>query len=161
MRSMMFRCGDEANVNTGNEFCCECNLCTMYACPEGLDPKGAVLMEKRAARSGAKSRAGLPAAPHLMGSFRRVPMNRLMQRLDLRRFSNIGPLDPDPVQPGRVRMLMQQHAGSPAVPAVVSGQKVRRNDCIAEAQAGISAPVHASINGTVVKVTKKEIIIQR
>ncbi|MEZ6190475.1 MAG: hypothetical protein R3C45_04200 [Phycisphaerales bacterium] len=28
----------EANV-VGTDFCCECNLCTMIACPEDLDPK--------------------------------------------------------------------------------------------------------------------------
>ena len=38
MRSLGFNEVGEANV-IGTQFCCECNLCSMYSCPEDLDPK--------------------------------------------------------------------------------------------------------------------------
>ena len=37
MQSLGFATG--ADVAVATLYCCECNLCTMYACPEDLDPK--------------------------------------------------------------------------------------------------------------------------
>ncbi|MBU4399879.1 MAG: SLBB domain-containing protein, partial [Planctomycetes bacterium] len=37
MRSLGFNLVGEANV-VGTQFCCECNLCSLYSCPEDLDP---------------------------------------------------------------------------------------------------------------------------
>ncbi len=161
MRSMMFALKDGKNFNPGNEFCCECNLCTLVACPEGLNPAGAVLMDKKTLRAGGMSWEGLPQRPHDMAPFRRISTERLMRRLDLLKFKDEGPLDPVPLKPGGVRILTSQHAGAAAVPVVVPGQKVKRHECIAGAKDGISAPVHASISGTVTEVSDKEIVIQR
>lgn len=161
MRSMMFNTADKKYYNPGNEFCCECNICTMFACPEGLDPRGAVIIEKKIHNNGAEKWEGLPVKPHPMGAFRRVTTKRLMQRLDLLKFSDRGPLDNDPVKPEKVRILMQQHAGAPACPVVSPGEKVKRYDCVAKARDGISAPVHASISGVVTEVNENEIVIQR
>ena len=38
MRSLAFTLIGEPNVQ-GTAFCCECNLCSLYSCPEDLDPK--------------------------------------------------------------------------------------------------------------------------
>ncbi|NIM52780.1 MAG: NADH dehydrogenase subunit, partial [Gemmatimonadales bacterium] len=46
MRSLGFTLIGEPNV-IGTLFCCECNLCTMMACPEDLDPKNVCTTNKR------------------------------------------------------------------------------------------------------------------
>lgn len=54
-----------------------------------------------------------------------------------------------PELPREVEILLKQHAGSEAVPIVAKGDHVERGQKIAEASGFISAPVHASISGTV------------
>ena len=46
MRSLEFNLIGEANV-IGTQFCCECNLCSLYSCPEDLDPKNVCTQNKR------------------------------------------------------------------------------------------------------------------
>ncbi|MBC7352581.1 MAG: SLBB domain-containing protein, partial [Thermogutta sp.] len=46
MRSLGFNLVGEANVQ-GTAFCCECNLCSLYSCPEDLDPKNVCAQNKR------------------------------------------------------------------------------------------------------------------
>ncbi len=46
MRSLEFNLVGESNV-IGTAFCCECNLCSLYSCPEDLDPKNVCTQNKR------------------------------------------------------------------------------------------------------------------
>ncbi len=48
MRSLGFTLIGQPNV-IGTLFCCECNLCTMMACPEDLDPKNVYSHNKHGA----------------------------------------------------------------------------------------------------------------
>jgi electron transport complex protein RnfC len=54
--------------------------------------------------------------------------------------------------PQTVYLHVGQHIGAPAKPVVEKGQKVQVGDLIAEAGGFISAPIHASVSGTVLKV---------
>lgn len=54
-----------------------------------------------------------------------------------------------PELPREVTILLKQHAGAEAVPIVAKGDHVARGQKIAEASGFISAPLHASISGTV------------
>ena len=50
--------GDKSPMIAGTLYCCECNLCTLYACPEDLDPKNVCVSGKPVAREkGLSSRA--------------------------------------------------------------------------------------------------------
>lgn len=51
--------------------------------------------------------------------------------------------------PERIFMPLHQHVGGAARPVVLVGQKVLKGQLIAEAQGNISAPIHASVSGTV------------
>ena len=161
MRNRMFSPPDEPAAHLGNAFCCECNLCTMYACPESLDPTGSTVIEKRILRQDEKKWEGLPVKPHPMMDYRKVPTKKLMQRLDVLQFNNTGPLTQIDFAPSRVNIPLKQHIGAPAVPVVSKGDKVSRFDQIAKAQGEISAPVHASIDGVVTEVNDVSILIQR
>ncbi|MBI9016147.1 MAG: 4Fe-4S dicluster domain-containing protein [Phycisphaerae bacterium] len=160
MRNIMFSSDDDQRINIGNAFCCECNLCTLFSCPEGLDPAGATFIEKRVAQEQEKWQ-GLPVKAHPMMPYRKVPTKKLMQRLDVLKYQDKGPLQSIQFNPVFVRIPLLQHIGATAKAVVVVGQHVKKYDLIGEAKTGISANIHASINGTVTVANEKEIVIER
>lgn len=161
MRNRMFTREDQPMLFPGNLSCCECNLCTMYACPEGLDPRGATVIEKRLARESNLRPAAAAAPVHPMYDYRKVPAQKLKQRLDVLQFADEGPLTDLGIDPQSVRVPLDQHAGAPARPVVRAGERVKKYDLIAKAAGKISGNVHASITGTVMAVEADAIHIAR
>lgn len=161
MRNRMFSGEGEPIANLGNNLCCECNLCTLYACPESLDPKGATVIEKKLLMQNNQKWEGLTVAPHPMMDYRKVPTKKLMQRLDVLMFKDDGPMSGLDFKPKSVRIELDQHIGAPANPIVDKGDVVKKYDLIAEAAGKISSNIHASIEGQVTEVSDQEIIIQR
>jgi Na+-translocating ferredoxin:NAD+ oxidoreductase RnfC subunit len=160
MQSLGFATGVDAMVAT--LYCCECNLCSLYACPEDLDPKNVCVQAKPLARERGLTFKGDPASitPHPLAEFRRVPMRRLIARLGLGEFNNVGPLVDHSFSPQKVKILLKQHAGAPAVPVVKCGDRVRVGDLLAAPEQGkLGARVHASIDG-VVRVTTDAVFIE-
>jgi Na+-translocating ferredoxin:NAD+ oxidoreductase RnfC subunit len=150
MQSLGFAAGADPMVAT--LYCCECNLCTMYACPEDLDPKNVCVQAKPLARERGLVFKGSPDSitPHPLAEFRRVPMRRLIAKLGLGQFENVGPLLDYPFSPRMVKLPLKQHAGLPAVPVVKCGDRVRAGDLLAVPQQGkLGARIHASIDGAV------------
>ncbi|HVO13447.1 MAG TPA: 4Fe-4S dicluster domain-containing protein [Vicinamibacteria bacterium] len=136
----------------GTLYCCECNLCSLYACPEELDPRQACVDAKPAARERQLVWKGRPEElwPHPLAESRRVPMRRLVLRLGLDGFRNVGPLEDRPLAPPRVVLPLKQHAGAPAVAVVRDGERVRVGDVVAAPVDGaLGARIHASIDGVV------------
>ena len=136
----------------GTLYCCECNLCTMFACPEDLDPKTVCVQSKPVARERGLTWKGTPESvqPHPMAEFRRVPMRRLIAKLGLGEFRNEGPLRDHTFSPQQVNLPLKQHAGAPAVPVVHTGDRVRAGDLVAAPEPGqLGARIHASIDGRV------------
>jgi len=161
MRNRMFTREGDNYFSLGNSFCCECNLCTMYSCPENLDPKGATVIEKRMLHKNNQKWEGLPVSPHPMAEFRKVPTKKLMQRLDVVQFKDEGPLVDLDFSPTLVRIPLRQHIGTPAKSVVEKGDMVKKYDQIGQAQGNISVNIHASIDGRVSEVNDLEIVIQR
>ncbi|RDH45044.1 electron transport complex subunit RsxC [Zooshikella ganghwensis] len=54
--------------------------------------------------------------------------------------------------PGKVVLPLSQHIGAPAEPIVAVGDYVLTGQCIARANGFVSAPVHASVSGTVTNI---------
>jgi Na+-translocating ferredoxin:NAD+ oxidoreductase RnfC subunit len=160
MRNRMFTREDQPMVFAGNLSCCECNLCTMYSCPEGLDPRGATVIEKRLSREQHLQWTGREITVHPMFDYRKVPTSKLKQRLDILMFRDEAPLSDMTFAPATVRIPLDQHLGAPAVPVVREGQRVKRDDMIAKSGGKISSPVHASIDGVVGKIANEEIQLQ-
>ena len=161
MRNRMFTREDQPMLFPGNVSCCECNLCTMYACPEGLDPRGATVIEKRLAREQNLRWTGSDIAVHPMYDYRKVPTAKLKQRLDVLKFADEGPLSDLVMEPASVRIPLTGHAGARAEPVVRQGQSVKKYDLIAKSGGKISSNVHSSIAGTVVTIAAEFIHIQR
>jgi Na+-translocating ferredoxin:NAD+ oxidoreductase RnfC subunit len=159
MRNRMFTQPDWTLHHNGNAYCCECNLCTLFSCPEGLDPKGATCIEKRMKH--ASPWQGLPVKPHPMMNYRKVPIEKLKQRLDVMKYRDEAPFDSSPIEPEQVRIPLKQHIGKPAVSTVEINQHIKRNELIGRPDTGVSTSIHASIDGQVVEMNEKEIVIQR
>jgi Na+-translocating ferredoxin:NAD+ oxidoreductase RnfC subunit len=161
MRSLMFNRVGEADTR-GTSFCCECNLCSLYACPEDLDPRNVCVQNKR------KILAAGPAArwqdppfnpgrAETLGPGRKAPTKRLMRKLGLLGFENVGPLVDATVPARRVGIKLKQHVGAPCEPTVKPGQKVKRGEPVArpavkDGKPALGALVHASIDGEVTAV---------
>lgn len=156
MRSLGFNLVGEANVQ-GTSFCCECNLCTLYSCPEDLDPKSVCAENKRRLMADKKRWENPPFVPeraemHLPN--RRAPTRRLMQKLGLMHFQNVGPLVDRTVTPQRLGIKLKQHIGAPCEPAVQVGDQVEVGTVVGrppqhDGKPALGALVHASVAGRV------------
>lgn len=151
----------DAFINT--MFCCSCGLCELYSCMQGLSPRSLMAEYKVGLRAhGIKPPQGVIPKP--VGSereYRKVPMERLMARLDLTRYNKEAPLNDDAVDMKKVRILLSQHIGAPAVAVVNVGDTVERGQMIAEPGKGLSVAIHASISGTVTEVNEKYVVIEK
>ena len=56
--------------------------------------------------------------------------------------------------PEKVILPMQQHIGAPCIPTVKKGDHVYVGTVVGDSEAYISAPVHASVSGTVTEITQ-------
>ncbi|MCD6303968.1 MAG: SLBB domain-containing protein, partial [Planctomycetes bacterium] len=168
MRSLGFEPTGRANT-PGTSFCCECNLCSMYSCPEGLDPKSVCAENKRRLASRGERWHEPPFDPQradLHISDRRAPTGRLMQKLALTGFVNGGELKEEPLRVESVEIALKQHVGSPCEPTVSVGQKVRTGDVVGrppekDGKPALGAAVHASIDGTVTAIDEKTVRIEK
>jgi Na+-translocating ferredoxin:NAD+ oxidoreductase RnfC subunit len=168
MRSLQFNLIGEANV-IGTQFCCECNLCSLYSCPEDLDPKNVCTQNKR--RLAAEKRRWEnppfnPQRPEMHMANRKAPMQRLLTKLGLRRFRNVGPLNDALLSADRVGIKLKQHLGAPCEPVVAVGQSVQHKQVIARppmtnGKPALGAPIHASLDGTVTAIDQGVLWIAR
>lgn len=168
MRSLGFNLVGEANV-LGTSFCCECNLCSLYACPEDLDPRNVCVQNKRrlaAEKTRWQDPPFNPRRAELHLANRKAPMARLMQKLGLTRFHNVGPLRATPLPARKVGIALKQHAGAPCQPVVQVGDKVKRGQVVGRplvvaGKPALGAPVHASLDGTVTAVADGVVWIEQ
>lgn len=70
---------------------------------------------------------------------------------DFKEIANNCPIEEGPV-PAIVEIALHQHIGAPCLPLVEKGDVVKVGQKIGEAKATISAPVHASVSGTVLEI---------
>jgi Na+-translocating ferredoxin:NAD+ oxidoreductase RnfC subunit len=139
--------------------CVECNLCTLFACPEDLSPD---IIMKAAKRQQAMNTQRQSRGIHPMREFRKVPSSRLIRRLSLESFDTEAPFAECNLKPHLVKVSLVQHTGTPALPEKKEGARVTRGERVASpAKDAIGAPVHASISGTITRITASDITIER
>jgi Na+-translocating ferredoxin:NAD+ oxidoreductase RnfC subunit len=168
MRSLGFNQVGEANV-VGTQFCCECNLCSLYSCPEDLDPKNVCTQNKR--RLAADKRRWEnppfnPQRPQMHMENRKAPMARLMHKLGLKQFHNVGPLKNELLSTSKVGIKLKQHIGAPCECAVQVGDRVQKGQLVGRppminGKAALGAPVHASIDGVVTAIADGIVWIEK
>lgn len=163
-------------------FCSSCGLCENYSCVQGLAPRSLMAEYKEGLKARgvganeltarwlktheAGATAGMavsspePAGSPAVRNLRKVPMERLMARLDLSRYDHPAPLKEEIIPVHRVKIPYSQHIGTPAIPAVTVGQAVTKGQVVAEAAEGLSVPIHASIDGKITEMNEKYVIIE-
>lgn len=146
----------------GALLCCECRTCN-YACPVHLSPGDIALTIKRdLVKARVKNPYNRQTEPDPYRDYRRVPMNRLISRLDLAKFDVPAPLTDAVPQFSRVTLNLRQHIGAPCQPIVKVGDRVAAGDVVGQVpDNSLGAPVHASVAGVVTAVTAETVVIEK
>ena len=161
MRAATCKDVQKPDIFVNTFFCSSCGLCEMYSCFQGLSPRTLMAEYKAGLRShGLKPPAVVPKPVGEEREYRKVPMERLMARLDLTKYNKEAPLDESAVLVRKVKIMLSQHIGAPASPIVKQGDTVVAGQMIAEPARGLSVGIHASIDGVVKEVSEKYVIIE-
>jgi Na+-translocating ferredoxin:NAD+ oxidoreductase RnfC subunit len=138
----------------GAFLCCECRTCN-YACPVHLKPGNfAIEVKHDLMRAGLKNPYHRETSPDPFRDLRRVPIMRLIARLDLAKYDVPAPLTETHARFLQVRLLLKQGIGAPAKSVVQVGDRVREGDLVAEIAPGTTGSrVHASIAGAVREIS--------
>jgi Na+-translocating ferredoxin:NAD+ oxidoreductase RnfC subunit len=160
MRAVFMGQGSLLGDPNGVFSCCDCGLCSYYACNFGLSPSRMMTRMKSALLAGGVKpvkQVKAKAAPE----FVKVPTGRLMARMGITQYDADTPLAESGLPVRFVRIPLKMHTGAPSVPVVKTGDRVQKGQLIAEIPAGsLGARVHASISGTVGEVTNSAIEIK-
>lgn len=151
-------CGLIGGDTNGIWSCCDCGICTYYACNFGLRPSKMMQVYKdRMRKEGVKPVKEVKYQPQGFDT-KRLPTGRLLSRLDLERYDADAPFA-GTVEVQEVRIPLKMHIGGPDRPVVSVGAAVEKGQLIAEPE-GLGARIHASISGTVTQVTGEFIEIR-
>jgi Na+-translocating ferredoxin:NAD+ oxidoreductase RnfC subunit len=162
MRSVNYSDASDWVKVAGATLCSECGVCSMYACFMDLSPQMMNKAIKAAmAEKGARPEMKMaPDAPRTYMDTRKVPVSRLVRKIDVARYLDRGKEFLGALKANRVEIPLKQHIGAPALAIVKTGQSVNAGDVIGELpEKGMSARVHASISGKVLAVSSDRIII--
>lgn len=166
MRSLLFNPKESKIHNEYSLLCCECSLCSLYSCPENLNPKEVCVKSKnnlREMKIGIKNSAVSqikPKEPHPLREFRKVPVKKLIKKLGLSDYDKPAPYSNFDYKPEKVKILLSQHIGVSTKPIVKKGDAVKKGQIIADVEEKeLGCPVHSSIDGTVGEVNFKYIEI--
>lgn len=147
------------------QFCCECNVCSLIACPESLDPKNICVDAKQTLRETKLNwtKEALEIAfrdPHPARKAREVPIKTVYQRLGLKPYDRHADFVTTDLNPQKVIIPMDSHIGQPCKPIVQVGDHVQKNQAIGQVDDdSLGVPVHASIDGKVTLIEAKGIHI--
>ena len=149
------------SVQINSLYCSGCGVCEMYACMQGLSPRKIISILKSKVRS-AELNIDTPVANAVFAErdYRKIPVSRLVQRLGLVKYDISAPLSDRIVETDRVKIFLSQSIGGTPLPVVKINEKVKRNQLIAVGtKDSLSVSLHSSVDGKVVDVNEKYIII--
>lgn len=166
MRSLLFNPKDSKIHDEYALLCCECSLCSLYSCPEQLNPREVCIKSKSNLRemkinikNSKVSEMGRKEV-HPLREFRKVPVKKLIKKLGLSDYDMPAPYTDFDYRPEKVKILLSQHIGVPLKPVVNKGERVIKGQKIADLNENeLGSPVHSSINGTVTEINSKYIEI--
>ena len=130
-----------------------CCACEMFACPMGLSPRkvnGYIKGQLRA--KGIQVPRNMEPVAEADIDSHRIPTHRLIARLGLADFDGLHAHECIELAPETVYVPFRQHIGKPAVPAKAAGDRVVKGEVLGAAAEGLSANIHASMNGVVVSI---------
>lgn len=142
--------------------CSECGVCELHACPMSLSPRQVNIYVKNLLRqNGVKGSFAINSDQTAMREYRRINQDRLIARLDLRKYPTH--LDHLVVySPEEVCISLRQGAGKASTPLVSVGDHVEKASPIGGLEfCDVGSMVHASISGTVTSVTGGAIVVKK
>ncbi|MFH0991387.1 MAG: 4Fe-4S dicluster domain-containing protein [bacterium] len=166
MRSLMMTGSDKDRLSLWATYCCECNVCSLFACPEKLDPKSICVDAKKRVREQNITRTSkeidtLFREVHSARDGRQIPIAMLYQRLGLKQYDRHAHYKKIDAHPESVTIPLNSHIGTPATPTVQVGSMVKRGDLIGSVpEEKLGCPVHASIDGVVTEIGERSITIK-
>jgi len=165
MRSLQMTGDAKERLSFWASCCCECNVCSLFACPEKLDPKNICVETKQKLKQNNKSFTKEELKKnmndvHPMREGREIPITILYQRLGIKpydrkaRYLNIN------LEINEVFIPLKNNFSMIAKPIVKQDAKVTKGQIIASVDENeFGVPVHSSINGIVTKISDDGITI--
>lgn len=139
--------------------CCDCGICTYYACNFGLKPSAIMQgMKKEFMGNSVKPKKEVYGDADKGFETKKLPTSRLIARLGLDEYNVPAPIGIE-IDTDFVRIPLKMHIGAPCEPVVAIGESVQKGNLIAQPQ-GMGAKIHASITGTVRDANKDYIEIR-
>lgn len=165
MRSLLMRGEAAESFNIWAAGCCECNICSLFACPEKLDPKNICADTKiklKDRRNGFTNEdfEKLMRDIHPAREGREIPVSSLYQRLGIKQYDRKAAYKNFDKKIKEVIIPLKYNFGKAAIPVVSTGSKVSAGELIATAEENdLNVPVHSGINGTIKNISGKGILI--
>jgi len=166
MRNLLLTGQAKQRASMWAQYCVECNVCTMIACPEGLDPKNICADAKGYLREQGITRSEVELEMlfrdvHPMRSAREVPITTVYRRLGINEYDRPAYFKDVNIIPGQVCIPLNSHIGKNAEALVKVGESVSRGQNIADVpKEALGCPVHASVDGTIIKIDQSGIYIK-
>ncbi len=165
MRALQMTGEAKEMLNMWASACCECNVCTLFACPEKLDPKNICVDNKVRLREEEKgfTKVQLEEAfrdVHPAREGREIPISNLYQRLGLKPYDRKAGYTEFNSRIAQLNIPLKYNFGNAAVPVVKIGTHVKSGEMIASPDENDSGvPVHSGIEGVVKSITQESIVI--
>jgi biotin carboxyl carrier protein len=134
----------------------------MYSCGQMLSPR-TIINEFKTELKGKPELKDMPKQGKVSPArnYRRVPMDRLITRLGIKKYDVPSPITDKEIDAKKVKIMLSQHIGAPATPVVKEGDSVVKGQVVASTKDKLGADIHASIDGKVGEITKTYIKIER
>jgi len=160
MRALALNANNFGEVN-GIFSCCDCGICTHYACNFQLAPSRLMKRVKQELlKAGVKpeKKVAFDVADNVESI--KVPTSRLTIRLGIDKYEKELELKKELIETGYVRLPLKMHIGAQSVPNIGTGDTVAKGQLIADVSQGEGANLHASLDG-IATVTDKYIEIRK
>jgi Na+-translocating ferredoxin:NAD+ oxidoreductase RnfC subunit len=161
MRGLEFTGPESAALSRWAQLCSTCNLCSLYACPENLNPRDMCVSAKRDLTEqdvqwNQDELRELIMPVHGLHKYRQVPTDMLTRRLGLTPWDKPAPYTAGSPLVDSVVIPLKQHTGIAARAVVAPGDQVMEGDVIGVIDDGeLGAYVHASKEGEVTQVNSR------
>jgi cobalamin reductase len=165
MRALQMTGEAKETLNNWAAACCECNVCSLFACPEKLDPKNIcadikirLKEEKKGFTKEEMEEAFRDVHPAREG--REIPITNLYQRLGLKPYDRKAEFKSFNKKPKELLIPLKYNFGQAAKPVVMPGSEIKTGEVIASSNENdLGVPVHSSVDGTVKSISEKGILI--
>jgi Na+-translocating ferredoxin:NAD+ oxidoreductase RnfC subunit len=161
MISITMGIGEKLSYQHSSLYCCECGLCTLYACPEDLDPSRVMTDSKRELFAAGARLKKEDVEVNPMYEYRRTPTKLLIRRLGLEDFIRPHRYIETSFKPKELVLPLQQHRGSKALPVVKQGQRVKASELIGEIEEGkMGSRIFSPLDAVVKKIEAHNIVLE-